>query len=459
MNNHQIILYLFILIASSAVHANENFVAKVIIVKGHVSAKFQNGDLIEVKQDQNISEETILTTSEKSFVKLSFIDKSQLNLGPNSQMVINVFPKDNPGIISLLKGQLRSKVTKDYMNIEDKNKSKLFIKTQTAAMGVRGTDFQVNFNPLNLNSSLITFEGKVAMANIEKSDRLDHFDQVKLESIVSSEKAVMVERGQISAVNLNITDRAMTPTLLAPTQVNALANNENGLAESGETNKKQFRNPIPHGVDGTLFSNLNTTKDNIPNISTNNNSNGFFHAESGEYKLPAGSIVDLKTLNIIPPPANAVFDPNTKTFIVPENFGKINKDTGEYTAPIGLHLGTNGKFIVIDSAAFAKTQVINKDDKRQENQENNNENTKQENSDRVPSSINETTVPPSSPSVQTEIPKVYEAIPEIPAVGLSDALRKVALERISTIENARQAAVDLGKASTSRNLKFVLKAK
>lgn len=89
-----------------------------------------------------------------------------MNLGPNSQMVINAFPKKEAGIITLVKGQIRSQVTKDYMEMEDKSKSKLYIKTKTAAMGIRGTDFQVNFNPQNQNTSLITFEGKVAMATL-----------------------------------------------------------------------------------------------------------------------------------------------------------------------------------------------------------------------------------------------------------------------------------------------------
>ena len=184
---------LTILVFSKLIFANENNVAKVVILKGQVTAKLKDGTDIEVKVDQSFPEGVSLQTAQKSFVKLIFIDKSQMNLGPNSHLVINAFPKAEAGIITLVKGQIRSQVTKDYMDMDDKSKSKLYIKTKTAAMGIRGTDFQVNFNADNQNTSLITFEGKVAMSHIDKDHREDQLDQGKLEKFVSSDKAVMVE--------------------------------------------------------------------------------------------------------------------------------------------------------------------------------------------------------------------------------------------------------------------------
>lgn len=368
MNTFHLALLTFSFALSSAM-ADDSGVAKVIVMRGLVKAKLANGTIIDVKADQSIPEGALLQTAEKSFVKLIFIDKSQMNLGPNSQMIINSFPKKEAGIITLVKGQIRSQVTKDYMDIDDKTKSKLYIKTKTAAMGIRGTDFQVNYNAENQNSVLITFEGKVAMANIDKGQREEKFDQSKLEKVVSSEKAVMVEHGQISAVNLNVSERAMTPTLLGAKQIDALKENETGLKESTDGDKKQYRNPLPPGADSSLFSNatpVETTKDKEQKSKVD--PNGFFNAKTGEYKLPAGSIVDLNTVNIVPPPANAVFDPNTNTYVVPESYGKVDKNTGEYKAPEGLKLGTDGKFILVDADAYTKSQAINKEDKKEVNE-------------------------------------------------------------------------------------------
>jgi len=111
-----------------------------------------------------------------------------------------------------------------------------------------------------MNTSLITFEGRVAMSDISRDVRDEHFDQRKLERTVSNERAVMVEHGQVSAINLNLSDRAMLPTLLGVKQVEALKKNEFGVKESSEVETKQFRNPIPPGADGVSFSNVVTSE-------------------------------------------------------------------------------------------------------------------------------------------------------------------------------------------------------
>lgn len=478
-------IVLFSTTLSFSLYADDGGVAKVVIIKGQAKAKLANGKVIDVQADQSIPEGATLQTAEKSFVKLIFIDKSQMNLGPNSQMVINAFPKKEAGIITLVKGQIRSQVTKDYMEMDDKSKSKLYIKTKTAAMGIRGTDFQVNFNPKNQNTSLITFEGKVAMSNIDKAKRNENFDQRKLEKVVSSEKAVLVQHGEISAVNLNVAERAMAPTLLGSTQINALKENETGLKESTEIEKKQYRNPLPPGADSAVFSNTQ----NAPAVGENDRAkqsdpNGFFNAKTGEYKLPAGSIVDLNTINIIPPPPNAVFDPNTKTYVVPESFGKIDKSTGEYKAPEGLKLGNDGKFILVDLNAYTKTQMINKeekkDDKKDENMDDKNDPGKpgdpsaQVNgpADRAPASV-EVGAGAPMPAIKIDVPKIYDARPEMalftekfapiqppppPMAGMTDAQRALAAERIMATETLREANANIIMVNPNSKATFIFNA-
>jgi hypothetical protein len=481
-----ILLMMFILsVTSFSAIAAENMVAKVVILRGNVKAKLLNGSMIDVKADQDIPEGAVIQTAEKSFVKLIFIDKSQMNLGPSSQMVINAFPKKEAGIITLVKGQIRSQVTKDYMDIEDKNKSKLFIKTNTAAMGIRGTDFQVNYNPENQNTSLITFEGKVAMSHIEKSIREDAFDQSKLEKVVSSDKAVMVSGGHISAVNLNVAERAMVPTILAPTQIEALKSNENGLKEGAKEmneSSKQIRNPIPPGVEGTTFSNNSGEVEKI--ISKNmgseetlkvnkeiektqatksTDSTGFFNDKTGEYKMPAGSIIDLKTVNIIPPPTNAVFDPNTKTFIVPENFGRIDKASGEYKAPEGLKLNSDGKF-QIDTEAL-KTKPITPANNAPVNPEANNTNAKADGTmdpnGRMPASTTTMLAPPPMPGSIMDIrPDMLQfAIKNSPTFTdrppvMNPTLQAIAQDKITTTETVNQNNSNLNNTATTTRAKI-----
>lgn len=328
---------------SSDLFAESSNVATVLLLRGKVTAKLPDGNQIELKADQTLPEGAQLTTAAKSFVKLVFIDKSTLNLGPSSSMLIQAFPKKEAGIIKLIQGQIRAEVTKNYMEMDDKSKSKLYIQTKSSAMGIRGTDFQVNYNPANGNSSLIVFEGKVVMSHIDRVHQNEVFIQNKLEMLVSSNSAVLVKQGQISAVNLNISDRALLPTKLAPKQLDALKENKTGLeGEDSAKNKKQFRDIVPPGVDSAAFTNVSAEalKSEVAEAKS------FFNEKTREYKPAAGAIIDLKTVNIIAPPPEAAFDHSTKTFVITENFGKIDEKSGQFKAPKGYELSNEGQYQV-----------------------------------------------------------------------------------------------------------------
>lgn len=352
------------------VYAADNNVAKVIIIKGQVKAKIGE-QVVDVQKDQWLPEGAALQTADKSFVKLLFIDKSQMNLGPNSQMNITSFPKNDAGIISLVKGELRSKVTKDYMDMDSKDKSKLFIKTKSAAMGIRGTEFQVNFNPDNNNTALIMFEGKIAFTQIEERDREQPVNQKSLEQAVSSEKAVMVKEGQMSAVVPGQLEKPTIPTLLSKEQLDTLKKSdpetEKKSDDQASAPKKEFKSPIPPGVDSKQFTNtsseaekevakaigsdgekkLEEVKKEVmkeKEVAKSGNAEGFFNPKTGELAPPAGSMIDLKTVNIIPVPKNAVFDENSGTFKMPPNVGRVD-DNGNFRPPEGVQITTDGKFV------------------------------------------------------------------------------------------------------------------
>ncbi len=477
------------LIASTFIFLSINLyaedAAKVVILKGIVKAKLSDGTLVDVKENQSIPVGAELQTADKSFVKIILIDKSQMNLGPNSKMIITSFPKKEAGIITLVKGQIRSQVTKDYMEIENKEKSKLFIKTNSAAMGIRGTDFQVNFNPENQNTALITFEGAVAMGHIERNDKGNDFDQKMLESVVSSPSAVMVRQGQISAVNLNVGEKPMIPTKLAITQVEALKNNETGIKEgNNENDQKSFKSPIPPGIDGAVLSNNNAEIDKqfskfaatMPNQDVKQfekgEPTGFFNDKTGDYKLPAGSIVDLNTVNIIPPPSNAVFDPNTKTFVVPETFGKIDAVTGEYKAPEGMKLTPEGKFI--ENPDKNKSNDLKNNNKPNESGKPSGESNGKPGDEVVtnPDGTNERK--PASietPLMNGPMPgSIYEVRPEmaqfalkyapvftsgtLPPPPITDQLKALADQKITTTETVKQDATNTGTINPNTKVKI-----
>ncbi len=192
----------FVLLLSFIVFAAEGDVAKVIILKGSVKVKLKDNTVKTLKKGDWVPEGAQVKTEDKSFVKLLFIDKSQMNLGPNSQMIINKFPKKKAGIITLMKGQLRSKVTKDYMQM-DQTKEKLYIKTKTAAMGVRGTDFEVGFENGITTTNL--YEGALVVTSFDEMGPPPNMaklfgDQAKLVPISAGQMAIFKGPSAMPAV-------------------------------------------------------------------------------------------------------------------------------------------------------------------------------------------------------------------------------------------------------------------
>ncbi len=296
----------------------------------------------KLKKGDWIPEGSQITTKSRSFVKLLFMDKSKLTLGANSQMEVTQFPKKKAGIINLIRGQLRSKVSKNYLQI-DKNKSKLFIKTKTAAMGVRGTDFQVNYNPNNQNTTLITFEGAVAMGSLTKFKRMRNALQDRLEKVVSSPTSVMVKRGQLSGVMPAIDSKPIAPVKLNRKQLKALESNDGSkVSDAGakKNTKPMVRSIIPPGVDSGKFAASTNVEiagqmAKVDQSVTGKNKVAFNDStkqETVEKKgsLKDGGYVDTKNALYIPPPENAPIDPMTNEVIVPVQLGSFDKATGDY---------------------------------------------------------------------------------------------------------------------------------
>jgi hypothetical protein len=328
--------------------------AKAIIVKGKVSV-LVDGKVTPVKRGDWLPEGAQVKTEPKSFTKLIFIDKSTMNVGPDSQMKIDSFPKSKPGVITLVKGKVRSKVTKNYMNMKDKDKSKLFIKTKTAAMGVRGTDFQVSFNPMNQATSLVTFEGAVAMAKLMGAIPPRGMQNM-LEKVVSSPAAVMVRRGQYSGSSPK-TKRATIPIKISPVQLETLESNETpGLPteKKGASNKpkKNFRSVVPPGMDSKTVANEESGVDKAMTDAMGSGAvrtvekqveaeigpigdapppEGMVDVATGAIAPTAGGFVDLDTAQYVPPPEGSTYDANAGVYVPPPEVGYVDPATGNFT--------------------------------------------------------------------------------------------------------------------------------
>ncbi|MBL7664413.1 MAG: FecR domain-containing protein [Bacteriovoracaceae bacterium] len=138
-----------------------NYIAEVDIFKGDVKKQSPSSKAEVVHVGTRFFKNDVLLTGPRSFVKLKIVDESQISLGPNSELNFSHFEfkskSDRKIIYSFIKGQLSGEVK----NTNDKED--VVVKTKTAAMGIRGTQFYVNYHEVDANqiSDFALVEGKV----------------------------------------------------------------------------------------------------------------------------------------------------------------------------------------------------------------------------------------------------------------------------------------------------------
>jgi hypothetical protein len=333
---------LFFSIGISAHAAPEG--ATVILIRGTV--KTSDGKVLALKD--TVKPGTTVKTEAKSFVKLLFADQSSMNVGPDTTLKIESTKPGDPSLVNLVGGQIRAKVTKDLLK-GNEEKEKLLIKTKTAAMGIRGTDFTVSFNNRNQVTTLITFEGSVAMI------KADPTESPMAALARAGDNVQMVGAGQFSGAQPD-RDQASIPVKISPAQMESLKGNENftGLGEKSNDKPASMASPIPPGVDPKNFSSgaEKSLQSSLGNLAGNAGDSrptdssaaggpppeGFYNAKTGEYAPRAGGFIDLATGLYLPPPPGSTFDANTGVFVPPKAAGEFNPATGMYVPPRGVEL-------------------------------------------------------------------------------------------------------------------------
>lgn len=342
-------------------------IGEVIKLRGQVT-QLRPGEKLarKVRSDEELFEDTSVLTGPKSMVMIRLRDRSTLTLGPESKMVlVEVSGGDDPGVVSLLNGRLRSEVRKQNSQ-KDKN-HKQFISTRSAAMGVRGTDFVVSHNGDNNVTSLVTLKGEVDMARIDESyiqnverslrrrnsvkvERDEHNSpeirelstgrlkaKWRLKLALKSQKASRVGAGHHSGTVAEF-DNVSLPVRIAPVQFAALYKNRD-FAEnnSGQVLKGQQNFVLPKGLKYASAS--------APPL-------GVKDQDRKSYAPKAGGFIDLETALYIPPDKDAAFNENYDLF-VSNKTGGIDAETGNYVAPAGLELDPVKGFIVDKDHAAA----------------------------------------------------------------------------------------------------------
>ena len=107
----------------------------------------------------------VIRTKSLSKAQITFIDNTILTISPESRIAIEAYMFDSAqkkrnAVIQLFQGLAHVVVSKIFQSAEPD----FVVKTQTAVMGVRGTDFGVRLHPNS--SEILNFEGRLQVGNI-----------------------------------------------------------------------------------------------------------------------------------------------------------------------------------------------------------------------------------------------------------------------------------------------------
>lgn len=351
-------IFLFIFFTLSVTPAlAQKKVAVVKLIRGDVNL-LTLGKTTKLAVDEWVEEGAVVKTADKSFVKLVFIDKSQMNVGPNSEMKIESFSGKDSGVIDLVKGKIRSQVTKDYLQI-DRNKSKMFIKTNNAVMGVRGTDFMISTN--GQTSAVVLFEGEVVFNKLDNPNMLN---TNSLENVV--DRGVRMHPGEFSVAEQR--GRPTEPALLNVQQREHLEKNDSFDSNRGPSNNNkdgEAQSVVPEGLGGSVVSNTSGTikKEVVEAVGPAGQPTGTISSENpdgyvkGDVIKPAnGSFLHVESGVIIPPAPNAILDQNTNTYVAGSGNGTVAIN-GDYVPPSNIEITNDGKIFSAEIGTNGETIV------------------------------------------------------------------------------------------------------
>ncbi|MGA9754640.1 MAG: FecR family protein [Desulfobaccales bacterium] len=146
--------------------AQADVVGRLTQVEGRVDI-LRGGQLpaTPVKVDDGVETGDVIRTKSLSKAQITFIDNSTMSIAPESRVGIEAYMVDSTkekrnAVIQLFQGLAHVVVSKVFKSAEPD----FIVKTNTAVMGVRGTDFGIRLQPNS--STILNFEGVLQVGNI-----------------------------------------------------------------------------------------------------------------------------------------------------------------------------------------------------------------------------------------------------------------------------------------------------
>ncbi len=275
--------------------------------------------------------QAIFLTKAKSFIRANIKEEFIINIAPHSKVIIKI--DDDKPILKIIRGIARVKT----LNKEYKENFKLFLTTNSSALGVRGTEFIITHNDQNQITSLLSIEGRVSLKKRDDLDILktlkeeidkknDSIDvtQTQLREFIQETSDTYIEEGEFSGAYPTYT-QALYPTKISKDQFQAIKNNIEFTDQRGKASYKKAKeyskitnkNLIPEPIEILNSEKMTNREKNIVIASS----------------IRQGGLIDLRTGMYVMPPENAYYNERSKEYELPSNYGGYDSKSGHYIPP------------------------------------------------------------------------------------------------------------------------------
>ncbi len=318
---------------------------RVTFLKGKAIYVSPNQKKYLLKKGMLLKKDGLIKTAKRSILKIQFTNGSTLSMGPESSMTVNHEVPTKPKLVELIRGKVRGAINPKIAPQKGFD-HKMIIKTRSASVGVRGTEFVVIYNEKNHITSNITLKGEVDL--YKKSDEVI-FEDLREELDKKGRRVKLGQDDQILAMEQDLKnyrtkrvpvghfagafpsyEKAISPVQISDHQLLALGKNKNlKMGTKGKVKRS--------GVSLGPLKSPNSSLVPEPRKSQRLDKNEYNKNQNDE-GVRHGGHVDLNTGIYIAPPEGAPLDKKTGKYLVPDELGGVDSETGEYIPPHGVKL-------------------------------------------------------------------------------------------------------------------------
>lgn len=218
------------------------------VSKGDVKVQPVSGAPRDAAVGSKICAGDTVIAGESARAKIQMEDGNELNVSPNSKIVIETYQYDVASnkkkvMLNVLRGKVRATTREENMyndKAKDGQANTFQIRTKSAVAGVRGTDFLTSFDTKTNKMEVVTFRGKVEVGQLNVGGTITNsvFVAVGQKTVVVGGQAPSIPKaipaGELMKQNVETRNESPGSASSGPAASQPVAGNSDGKTPSAD---------------------------------------------------------------------------------------------------------------------------------------------------------------------------------------------------------------------------------